>query len=169
MTRGIILNHTVTTIIFLKLLFLLTTAVIISRIMWWYDFWTWSSREDYLRHIIFVSISRATQKMTVIENLKALRCCSGSKMSLLLRSAMKIWIPEIMLKLFKCFMKTYLALDHSWMISRTYLILKLSTSIISYRWKRSRRILIIGNSSMERQSQNIIIRRTLPTEMHKGI
>ena len=89
----------------------------------------------FLGHILCIYISRATQKNTVTAHLTALRCCTGSKMSLLLRIAVKFWISARILKLFKCYMKPSLAWNHSWMISTTDLILKLSTSIMSYRWK----------------------------------
>ena len=64
---------------------------------------------------------------------QSLMCCTGSKMSLLLRSDVKILVPARMLKLFKCSMKTSLAWNHYWMISTTDLILKFSTSPISSR------------------------------------
>ena len=65
----------------------------------------------------------------------SLKLLYRKKMSLILRITVKFWIPEILLKLFKCSIKTSLDCNHSWMISMTYLILKLSTSIMSFRWK----------------------------------
>ena len=130
-------------------------------------FLKWSSRYDSLVQILCISISRATQKITVTAHLTALRCCTGIKMSLLLRSAVKFLITAIMLKLFKCSMKTSLTWYHYWMIYTIDLILKLSTSIMTYKWKRSRHTLVIVKSSMARQSHKIIIRGTLPTEIHK--
>ena len=122
----------------------------------------------FLGHILCIYISRPTQKMTVTAHLTALRCCTGRKISLLLRIAVKFWISARILKLFKCYMKPSLAWNHSWMISTTDLILKLSTSIMSYRWKSIQHTLVIVNISMSIQSQNIIIWSTMPTAMHKG-
>ena len=90
------------------------------------------------------------------------------QMSLLLRSDVKYWIPEIILKLFKCSMKTSLTWNYSWMISTTELILKPSASIISPSWKKSQHTLDIVKSSMERQSLNIIIRNAITTAVHRG-
>ena len=135
-TSGTILNHMVRTIICLKLLFLLKTVVVITRIMQWSPLWTWSRRDDYLVQLLCIYISRSTQIITVTAHLTGLRCCTGIKMSLILRRAVKVWISEIMLKLFKLSMKTSLTWNHSWIISMTDLTLKLLTSIMSYMWKR---------------------------------
>ena len=152
-----------------EFLFFLTTTVVRKRIMQWSSFWTWSRREDSLGHLLFISISIYTQKTTVTAHLTALRCCTGSKMSLLLRCSVKFLIPSIMLNLFKCSMKTSLTCGHYWMIFTTDLILKLSTSMMSSSWKSSQYTLVLVKISMVRQSQNIIMRRTMPTAMHKGI
>ena len=91
------------------------------------------------------------------------------KMSLLLRSAVKFWISEIMLDLFKYSMKTSVIWYHSWVISTTDLILKLSMLIISSMWKRIWNTSVIVKSSTVRNIQNTIIRRTIHTEIHNGI
>ena len=129
--RFIIIDNTVRTIRCLKILSLSTTVVVRIRIMEWSAFWTWSRREDSLVRILFIYILSSTQIMTVTTHLTALRCCTGRKMSLLLRIAVKFWIPEIMLNLFKCSLKTSLDWYHSWIISMTDPILKLSSSIMS--------------------------------------
>ena len=64
--------------------------------------------------------------VTATAHLTSLRCYNRSKMSLLLRSAVKFWIPEIMLKWFKYYMKFVLTWNHSRMIYTIELILKLS-------------------------------------------
>ena len=74
-------------------------------------------------------------KMTVNANLTALRCCTWSKMYSILRSDVEFLIQARMLNLFKCSMKTSLTWNNYWMIPTTNLILKMSTSIMSSRWK----------------------------------
>ena len=108
------------------------------------------------------------KNMTATAHLIALRCCTGSKLPLILISAVKFWIPARMLKLLKRSMKTSLTWDHPWIIYTTDLILKLSASIISLSWKRSWNTLIIVRISMARQSHNIIIICKMPTVINKG-
>ena len=113
----------------LDFLFFFTTALVRTRIIQWSIFWTWSRREEYLGQLLCASISRDTQRMTVTAHLTAFRCCNGSKMSLFLRSSVKLF------KLFKRSMNNYLTSNNYWVIYTTDLILKLSTSIMSSKWK----------------------------------
>ena len=106
-------------------------------------------------------------KMTVNANLTALRCCTWSKMYSILRSDVEFLIQARMLNLFKCSMKTSLTWNNYLMIPTTNLMAWVMWTMMSSRWKRIQETLVIIKSSMSRQSQNIIIRRKMPTAMYK--
>ena len=120
-------------------------------------------KEGFFGKTTFHFFIKGHKKMTttVTVHLTYLRCCTGSKMYLLLRSDMQFSMAARRLKLVKCSMKNDLTWSHSWIISMIDLILKLLTPIMSSRWKRSQNTLVIVKSSMARQSQNRIIRRKI--------
>ena len=90
------------------------------------------------------------------------------QMPLLLRSAVKILIPEIILKLFKCFTKNFFDLES--FLNDVYDRPDSKTVNINhvFQMKKSQHKLVIVKSFMARQSLNRMIRGTIPTSVHIG-